>query len=53
MSGLSTLAIWIALLQADPEPVRGLRHPALSPDGSRLAFSWRGDRKPISNGAAI
>ncbi|HEX7898759.1 MAG TPA: S41 family peptidase [Planctomycetota bacterium] len=23
--------------------IRGMRHPALSPDGRRLAFAWRGD----------
>src|SRR5438067_10270785 len=24
-------------------PVRGLRHPSLSPDGHRIAFDWHGD----------
>jgi tricorn protease len=35
------------LLAAGPaaaqEAVRGARHPALSPDGRMMAFSWRGD----------
>ena len=36
-----------ALLLAGSAPndveIRGMRHPALSPDGLRLAFAWRGD----------
>jgi tricorn protease len=39
---------WLAaLLLAGSVPndveIRGMRHPALSPDGLRLAFAWRGD----------
>ncbi len=38
---------WLAaLLLAGSSPdveIRGMRHPALSPDGLRLAFTWRGD----------
>jgi Tol biopolymer transport system component/C-terminal processing protease CtpA/Prc len=32
-----------ALLAIQDEPVRFPRHPALSPDGTRVAFSFRGD----------
>ena len=34
--------------------IRGLRHPALSPDGKQLAFDWHGDlwMCPSSGGAA-
>jgi tricorn protease len=41
---LSVLIAAIAITAvAAQEPVRGARHPALSPDGQWLAFSWRGD----------
>ncbi len=35
----------LAFLGATPQSseVRGMKHPALSPDGKRLAFSWHGD----------
>ncbi len=44
---LSTLALVICLLPgadlARGIPATGARHPAPSPDGSQLAFDWRGD----------
>ena len=39
---LVTLVLGLALPAAAVEPF-GARHPDLSPDGSRIAFSWRGD----------
>jgi tricorn protease len=44
---LSTLALLVCLLPAADLargiPATGARHPAPSPDGSQLAFGWRGD----------
>ncbi len=31
------------LSESSPEPIFGARMPALSPDGKRIAFVWRGD----------
>ncbi len=46
----------LTLLGAAPAAVeiRGLRHPALSPDGKRIAFDWHGDIWicPVDGGAA-
>lgn len=47
----------IALILASPSdavPALGARHPALSPDGSQLAFDWRGDIwiVPVEGGVA-
>lgn len=45
---------WLASLTAGQEVVRLAADPALSPDGSQLAFSWRGDvwLAPIGGGPA-
>ena len=47
------LALSVAAPAFAVEPF-GARHPALSPDGSQLAFSWRGDIwvAPAAGGAA-
>lgn len=37
------IALATAMGVAAQEPVRGARHPALSPDAQWLTFSWRGD----------
>lgn len=37
------LPAWAQLEPPPPKPVRGARQPALSPDGKRLAFVYRGD----------
>jgi Tol biopolymer transport system component len=44
MKRLSAL-LGLCLLGAAPSAleIRGLRHPALSPDGRRIAFDWHGD----------
>ncbi|MEX0691415.1 MAG: S41 family peptidase [Gemmatimonadales bacterium] len=53
MRSLALLALVSVSLTAQ-DPVRGARHPALSPDGQTLAFSWRGDlwKVPAGGGAA-
>jgi Tol biopolymer transport system component/C-terminal processing protease CtpA/Prc len=41
----SAVLLGLALLAAAPQSfeIRGMKHPAISPDGRRLAFSWHGD----------
>lgn len=58
----AAVAIWVALPSHEPEEARGLRriplsrlpgsksHPALSPDGARVAFVWN---KADGNGPCI
>ena len=46
-------ALLVLLAQAGPAhavPAFGARHPALSPDGTQLAFSWRGDIWVVPSG---
>ena len=61
---LTTLALSLLLVQpanaaAEPETSEGnvllARQPAVSPDGSRLLFTWRGDvwRVPAAGGEAV
>ncbi|MFM1555627.1 MAG: peptidase S41, partial [Limisphaerales bacterium] len=38
-----TASSWAQLPPPSSKPVSGARHPALSPDGKRLAFVYRGD----------
>jgi tricorn protease len=40
---------------AEGEPTRGLRFPALTPDGKTVVFAWRGDvwRAPLGGGPAV
>src|SRR3569623_2446906 len=38
--GLSAIA---AAQQPAPRVIRGMRYPAVSPDGSKIVFSYRGD----------
>jgi Tol biopolymer transport system component/C-terminal processing protease CtpA/Prc len=55
MKALATLAA-VVLLGAQPEEtvIRGMKHPALSPDGKRIAFDWHGDIwvAPVEGGRA-
>ena len=51
MQSLLSLAFALALVvpvlgqlpAIKPKPVTGARHPALSPDGKKIAFVYRGD----------
>jgi tricorn protease len=43
-----SLVLGVFTAAAAQETVRGARHPALSPDGRWLAFSWRGDLWKVS-----
>jgi C-terminal processing protease CtpA/Prc/Tol biopolymer transport system component len=48
-------ALWLAMALAPAGgPVVGARHPAVSPDGTQIAFAWRGDIwiAPVEGGAA-
>src|SRR5262245_65874145 len=40
---------------ADAKTTRGLRFPALTPDGKTVVFAWRGDvwRAPLEGGPAV
>ncbi len=51
---MRTVLVWAGLLLMGSEPCRGLRQPALSPDGRWIAFSWHGDlwRCPSGGGKA-
>jgi Tol biopolymer transport system component len=52
----SVILLALSLLGASPPGVeiRGMRHPALSPDARRIAFDWHGDLWicPVEGGAA-
>ena len=41
----AALVIGLGLVPGGPAEaeIRGMKHPALSPDGARIAFSWHGD----------
>src|SRR6185295_4020997 len=55
MSRVAALLSIFILGAASPAlEIRGMRHPALSPDGKRLAFDWHGDLWvcPVEGGAA-
>lgn len=44
MSRVAALLFVVILGAAPPAfEIRGMRHPALSPDGKRIAFDWHGD----------
>lgn len=51
---LLALAFLASVTAAQAEPVRLPKDPALSPDGSTLAFAWHGDiwRVPVAGGTA-
>lgn len=56
MSRWSAALVALCLLGAAPSAmeIRGMHHPALSPDGKRIAFDWHGDVWvcPADGGAA-
>src|SRR6185436_21042901 len=55
MARVAALLFVLVLGAAPPSiEIRGMRHPALSPDGKRVAFDWHGDVWicPVEGGAA-
>lgn len=54
LAAVCTATAWSQVTDPAPKVVFGARSLALSPDGTRLAFSWRGDlwTAPAAGGAA-